>query len=69
MDDIEEFFSAGYTHLILVDPELAFTDKEGKILLEWYKQACFLDKFERLMAMKKLKNTCQKSITIGTNEG
>lgn len=60
LDDIESLFTVGYKYLILVDPVIGLTDKEGNLLLEWYKQVCFLDKFEHLAAMKKFTNVFNK---------
>lgn len=37
LDDMAYFFDKGSPYLILVDPNNGFSDREGQILLDWYR--------------------------------
>lgn len=37
LDDMAYFFDKNYPHLLLVDSDVGFSDREGQVLLEWYR--------------------------------
>jgi hypothetical protein len=57
VDDISEFFNKNCSRLIEINSKYGFTEDDGKILLEWYKQTKFLDKLQLAAANKVLNVT------------
>lgn len=52
IDDMVALFSPDYKHLIATDSEFGFGITEGKLLLEWYKQAKFVERLNALAMAK-----------------